>query len=186
MLLLENITFVHWNIAFCISWFQTRQSLDGWHQQLVHIQRWFTKIGKVLLLRYSHSSKPACWWIPQGRPNSLQTSWGDAPKGMCWPPSVKNNSSPSLACTYSMYRLPAGNGGAEALSIKDPTPTFSPAEPSYIDTQQVTGMVPSGNSKDNSSLSWQKPVCWLGNWNRKSKWKTLQNNTKKKTGRIGY
>lgn len=48
--------------------------------------------------------------------------------------------------------LPTGNGGAEALSIKDPTPTFLPEELSYIETRQVTGVVPSGNSNGNSTV----------------------------------
>jgi hypothetical protein len=48
--------------------------------------------------------------------------------------------------------LPVGNGGAEALSIKDPTPTFLPEELSYIETRHVTGVVPSGNSKGNSTF----------------------------------
>lgn len=48
--------------------------------------------------------------------------------------------------------LQAGNGGAEALSIKDPTPTFLLEELSYIETRQVTGVVPSGNSKGSSTF----------------------------------
>ena len=52
--------------------------------------------------------------------------------------------------------LPAGNGGAEALSIKDPTPTFLPDELSYIETRHVTGVVPSGNSNGNSTFTMKK------------------------------
>lgn len=51
-----------------------------------------------------------------------------------------------------MYRLPMGNGGAEALCIKDPTPTFLSEEPSYIETRHVTGVVPSGNSSGSSAV----------------------------------
>lgn len=50
-----------------------------------------------------------------------------------------------------MYRLPVGNGGADALSIKDPTPTFLSVELSYTETRHVTGVVPSGNSNGNSA-----------------------------------
>lgn len=50
-----------------------------------------------------------------------------------------------------MYRLPAGSGGTVALSISDPTPTFLPIELSYMQTRQVTGVVPSGNSRGNSA-----------------------------------
>lgn len=51
-----------------------------------------------------------------------------------------------------MYRLPGGIGGAIALSITAPTPTFLSGELSYIDTRQVTGVVPSGNSNGNSAF----------------------------------
>ena len=51
-----------------------------------------------------------------------------------------------------MYRLPGGSGGADALFIKDPTPTFLSVELSYIETRHVTGVVPSGNSKGNSAV----------------------------------
>lgn len=90
-----------------------------------------------------------------------------------------------------MYRLPEGSGGAEALSINVPTPTFLSVELSYIDTRHVTGVVPSGNSSGSSaarilkkkmirtlkllkevwvwmkqttlpSPSWQQSVYWLG------------------------
>lgn len=50
-----------------------------------------------------------------------------------------------------MYTLKIGNGGAEALSIKDPTPTFLSVELSYMETRQVTGVVPSGNSNGSSA-----------------------------------
>lgn len=52
--------------------------------------------------------------------------------------------------------LPAGNGGADALSIKDPTPTFLPEELSCIETRHVTGVVPSGNSNGNSTMIIQR------------------------------
>lgn len=61
--------------------------------------------------------------------------------------------SQTLTRTSSMYRLPAGSGGTEALSIKDPTPTFLSVELSYIETRHVTGVVPSGNSSGNSAIS---------------------------------
>lgn len=51
-----------------------------------------------------------------------------------------------------MYKLPGGSGGATALSIIVPIPTFLSAEPSYMDTRQVTGVVPSGNSNGSSAL----------------------------------
>lgn len=51
-----------------------------------------------------------------------------------------------------MYKLPIGNEGAIALSNNDPTPTFLSAEPSYIETRHVTGVVPSGNSKGSSAV----------------------------------
>lgn len=50
-----------------------------------------------------------------------------------------------------MYKLPAGNGGTEALFIKDPTPTLLSDELSYTETRHATGVVPSGNSRGNSA-----------------------------------
>lgn len=57
----------------------------------------------------------------------------------------------TLAWTSSMYRLPVGKGGTDALSICNPTPTLLSAELSYIETRHATGVVPSGNSKGNSA-----------------------------------
>jgi hypothetical protein len=59
----------------------------------------------------------------------------------------------TFACTSSMYRLPAGNAGTTALSISDPTPTLLSVELSYIETRQVTGVVPSGNSRGKSATA---------------------------------
>jgi len=47
--------------------------------------------------------------------------------------------------------LPAGREGTVALSINEPTPTFLPKALSYMQTRQVTGVVPSGNSSGNSA-----------------------------------
>lgn len=55
-----------------------------------------------------------------------------------------------------MYRLPAGSGGAIALFMRDPTPTFMSGELSYTETRQVTGVVPSGNSSGNSAATRRK------------------------------
>jgi hypothetical protein len=49
--------------------------------------------------------------------------------------------------------LPEGNAGTAALSINDPTPTLLSIELSYIETLQVTGVVPSGNSKGKSATA---------------------------------
>lgn len=51
-----------------------------------------------------------------------------------------------------MYRLPAGNGGTVALFKIDPTPTLLSEEPSYTQTRDVTGVVPSGNSRGSSAV----------------------------------
>lgn len=59
-----------------------------------------------------------------------------------------------------MYRLPAGNGGTEALSINAPTPTFLSIDLSYIETRQVTGVVPSGNSNGSSAILSRSRNCY--------------------------
>jgi hypothetical protein len=52
-----------------------------------------------------------------------------------------------------MYRLPDGNAGTIALFINDPTPTLLSVELSYIEMRQVTGVVPSGNSRGKSATA---------------------------------
>lgn len=62
------------------------------------------------------------------------------------------NISQTLTWTSSIYKLPGGKGGTEALSINFPTPTFLSIELSYIETRHVTGVVPSGNSSGSAAL----------------------------------
>ena len=57
----------------------------------------------------------------------------------------------TFAWTSSMYKLPRGSWGGKAIFKGAPTPTPPPTALSYMQTRDITGVVPSGNSKGNSA-----------------------------------